>query len=442
MSRRVAGILCPGVTGRVLASFSRVCDLVTDDGAVVALVWGGVGDGALNVVLAREPGAALPAGTRFAVHRQENRHVPGTSQVPGTSAVILRAVSHAGRGATAHENVTLSGFTTQGALRRMTSEASVRHAQDRSLCGATDSSLVACRNGAHGVNPLRMTGGRPIFRADGHAARGAMTSTGKKATAIVYGRSSIVLLVDLSSAMIWDPRPDWEALQARRAQIVAAAPVIQKLLADDAVRRAAHNSENEELGLSAQIPIPGAVLRQVRMAHHQDTKTPRAQGMGDALCPSCLGAFVVRGRFSGRAAGIDTVTRAGAALNAIYRHGDRDALATAVRTLCGLGPGLTPAGDDWLAGWLLGLHLAPDPKGLGDLSDLVTDIAAARTTTLSRAFLECAAAGEADASWHALLDALAGESANERVEKSARAILAHGDTSGAAMLGGFLAGID
>ena len=33
--------------------------------------------------------------------------------------------------------------------------------------------------------------------------------------------------------------------------------------------------------------------------------------------------------------------------------------AAALGALVGLGPGLTPAGDDWLAGWLLAQHLAP-----------------------------------------------------------------------------------
>jgi hypothetical protein len=52
ISFRAANTLRPGVTGRVLASFTRVCDLITGDGAVVALVWNGVGNGPLNVVLA------------------------------------------------------------------------------------------------------------------------------------------------------------------------------------------------------------------------------------------------------------------------------------------------------------------------------------------------------------------------------------------------------
>ena len=70
MSCRAAAILRPGVTGRVLASFDRVCDLVTDTGEVVALVWGGIGNGPLNSVLDGSPRTALPAGVRFGVQER------------------------------------------------------------------------------------------------------------------------------------------------------------------------------------------------------------------------------------------------------------------------------------------------------------------------------------------------------------------------------------
>ena len=116
--------------------------------------------------------------------------------------------------------------------------------------------------------------------------------------------------------------------------------------------------------------------------------------------------------------------------------------AAALGALVGLGPGLTPAGDDWLAGWLLAQHLAPDLTGLRHLSGLVGKIAAGRTTTLSRALLACAAAGEADAAWHALLAALAEESmTHPPIYQSTMTIVSHGATSGAAMLTGFCAGV-
>gem|GEM_PF-1794127 len=103
--------------------------------------------------------------------------MPGTAPRPmkmGSSAFIrarprpiFRADVHAACGATVDENVTqsVSGLTSQPSFRRNLSEASVRHAQDRSLCGATDSSLATCCTVAHGINPLRVTGDSPIFRA-------------------------------------------------------------------------------------------------------------------------------------------------------------------------------------------------------------------------------------------------------------------------------------
>ena len=77
ISVRAARILRPSVAGRVLASFERVCDLVTDAGEVVALVWDGIGNGPLNIALAQGPGVSLPAGTRFAVEPTGETFGPG-----------------------------------------------------------------------------------------------------------------------------------------------------------------------------------------------------------------------------------------------------------------------------------------------------------------------------------------------------------------------------
>jgi hypothetical protein len=68
---------------------------------------------------------------------------------------IFRTDAHAAGGATAHENVMLSGLTNHGSQRRESSEASRV---------ARDSSLGSRRNAPHGDNPLRVTD-RGIFRA-------------------------------------------------------------------------------------------------------------------------------------------------------------------------------------------------------------------------------------------------------------------------------------
>jgi hypothetical protein len=261
-----------------------VCDLVTDDDEVVALVWGGIGNGPLNVVIEGRPVVALPAGARFAVG----------------------------------ERLLVVGDAT----------------------------------------------------------------------------------VDLGRAELWDARPDWDALRARRVRVVAAAHFARRQL------RCTKRSAVQESTAGLQ---NGSLLKQAGPA----------------------------------------VEAAVAAFQGVWQRGEHDELVAAARGLCGLGPGLTPAGDDWLAGWLLAQHLCSVPAGLRptedrrDLTVLIVRVAADRTTRLSRAFLACAAAGEADEDWHALVSALAEEPMTSLpVCHSTNAILAHGATSGAAMLAGFFAGTE
>lgn len=124
-----------------------------------------------------------------------------------------------------------------------------------------------------------------------------------------------------------------------------------------------------------------------------------------------------------------------------YRQGDLDQIAACAGRLAGLGPGLTPAGDDWLAGWLVGLHAAAalakgnpplPPEAVGQAV-----LASARTTRLSLAFLQAAADGAAAEPWHALLATLPA-AAPGPLQKAAAAIIRTGATSGADMLAGFL----
>jgi len=193
------------------------------------------------------------------------------------------------------------------------------------------------------------------------------------------------LRVDLSGAAHWDPRLHWEALQLRREQIRRSARIVSRVVT-------------------------------------------QAGGAGSGP------------RWQGR------VSQATEAVLRAQRHRDQDELRAAVQGLCGLGEGLTPQGDDWLAGWLLGLRLTGPMDASdwnpGPLGDMVLEVAVDRTTVLSRAFLTCAAAGEVAESWHLLLSYMARDCADERaVEGATRTILAHGATSGAAMLEGFLAGL-
>lgn len=106
--------------------------------------------------------------------------------------------------------------------------------------------------------------------------------------------------------------------------------------------------------------------------------------------------------------------------------------------LAGLGPGLTPYGDDVLAGVALALWAAHHPL-CGEIGPAIAQAAAPVTHRLSGAFLDAASRGFASADWHALLEALSGDDFLE-VEHAARQTAAKGGTSGRAMLRGFIVG--
>jgi hypothetical protein len=116
-----------------------------------------------------------------------------------------------------------------------------------------------------------------------------------------------------------------------------------------------------------------------------------------------------------------------------------EAAAFALR-LAGLGPGLTPSGDDVLMGWMHACYCRFPEHRARTLAEAVVGAAAPRTTSLSAAWLLAAADGEAGALWHRLVRGAANGVAG--VQRDAlRRILATGHTSGADALAGFVAGL-
>lgn len=128
-----------------------------------------------------------------------------------------------------------------------------------------------------------------------------------------------------------------------------------------------------------------------------------------------------------------------------YQNGDLSRLRAYAGQLAGLGPGLTPAGDDWLAGWLVGLRAvaamadprAEPPLALEAVGAAVVASAQQRTTRLSLAFLQAAAEGAVDEAWHSLLAALT-DASMFQIKVAAERVMEHGATSGSDMLAGFL----
>jgi hypothetical protein len=112
--------------------------------------------------------------------------------------------------------------------------------------------------------------------------------------------------------------------------------------------------------------------------------------------------------------------------------------------LAGLGPGLTPAGDDILMGAIYGVWATHPPEAAHRLAAAITEVAVPQTTTLSAAWLRAAARGEAGAVWHSLSEKLIVNSEQLTVssgewEEAVARILAVGHSSGADALWGFTA---
>jgi hypothetical protein len=110
---------------------------------------------------------------------------------------------------------------------------------------------------------------------------------------------------------------------------------------------------------------------------------------------------------------------------------ERAELPRAVRLLAGRGDGLTPAGDDVLAGYAGWAAAAREPVDIAAL-------ASGRSSPIGLAYLHCAQRGELPAAAAAVIAAtLAGDP--EAVTRRARVLRRWGSSSGSAMLWGIAA---
>lgn len=108
------------------------------------------------------------------------------------------------------------------------------------------------------------------------------------------------------------------------------------------------------------------------------------------------------------------------------------------RSLCGRGAGLTPAGDDILAGWMAAnwLLYGPLPRLIEAYKDIIA-VARQQTHLLSQCWLSYAAEGNVAQPIRALLEAIT--SNNEiKLTTATLAVLAMGATSGHDLLQGIL----
>ena len=179
--------------------------------------------------------------------------------------------------------------------------------------------------------------------------------------------------------------------------------------------------------------------------------------VGSIGAPEGFGALL-----AGRAPAfpLDGAVGAALALARACAAGDPDAAATAAEALIGLGPGLTPAGDDYVGGAffaraLLGARpgstAAPAPGGAGRPTPGADGWAraAARirararrsTHPISAALLDDLCAGSGHAPLHDLAGALAAGGPPGAAVEAARRLVRLGHSSGWDLLAGLLAGL-
>ncbi len=110
-------------------------------------------------------------------------------------------------------------------------------------------------------------------------------------------------------------------------------------------------------------------------------------------------------------------------------------IPAAARRLVGLGHGLTPSGDDFWCGAMLALRALGFTDILERVSGAVLKQAGERTNKISRAHLECAAAGQGAQALHETISAV-GVRDEARLRSALRALDGIGHTSGRDSLAG------
>jgi len=197
-------------------------------------------------------------------------------------------------------------------------------------------------------------------------------------------------LIDSEEADIWEPTPRWQGTRGKSKWIVWAAKQIRELLIQHAEADSLAQLVVDPVAIS---PLPARIIQAA------EQHIPRL--------------------FTG------------------IQQRDIGSISKASKGLAGIGPGLTPAGDDLLLGALHGIWATLQKKEALELGDAVVRMAAPRTHALSAAWLEAAAAGEAGEPWHTLVEAIAAHD-EELLRSSVMRILPTGHTSGSDALGGFL----
>ena len=286
-----------------------------------------------------------------------------------------------------------------------------------------DAAILALVTSERGLNPFAMV----VASADPTIFQAVSTTSAVSVEAprLVVGP----LQINVASASLWNPMPDW--------------PALRQMFADHPARFEELVSTVMELAIGGSLldlyltPRPLARLL-TRPSTATSLRSVSAQGAAsgegvpEVEDPANSGAGVRQQALLDRA-------RRGAIelVHGLLTRSTEQCLAGA-KALAGLGGGLTPAGDDFIVGVMLATWAGLYGSGAEALRQPIVEAAAPLTTTLSAAYLRAAARGECMAQWHALFEALLCSGA-QAMRAAMRALMAIGHTSGADTLAGFLA---
>ncbi len=129
----------------------------------------------------------------------------------------------------------------------------------------------------------------------------------------------------------------------------------------------------------------------------------------------------------------------------LYTAGSYELTYSPVKTLLGLGSGLTPSGDDLLVGYLAGLWCIVREKServqfLSSIGEMIVQHSS-RTNDISRTYLYHAAQGQVASRLADLAEAISHAEKNERLHEVSLAAMSVGHTSGMDMVTGLLIGL-
>lgn len=189
-------------------------------------------------------------------------------------------------------------------------------------------------------------------------------------------------------------------------------------------------------------PPPPPAFDRTRAAAGLQRLRALAQGRlpRDGLSRLVLTGTAVAGNAEAQMAA-DSIAELRAALPGALDAGSiGDTLVRPATLLVGLGPGLTPSGDDVLGGMMLALAATGRQELCDALWEALVPELDALTVPISAMHLSAAADGLASAAMHDLVNALLGDA--EALDQALRAAASAGHTSGWDAIAGLVLGLD